>query len=589
MEIVLIMFAGGCYLNTFLFSVDRQITVTYDNIEYKDIYSNGYTGIEIEAKNGGYFTYIKIYGFISGFRNALNIHTNGDKGSWITDGEFYVDTKGSYGGILNLYPIRVHGSHQPTIDLTPDDSKYYFKSNAGGFSDAMIWDLGQKHSSNKVLTNASIPFLSNSGVLDVINSKKSDYELEILPKQKYIRDYINQDFSSYISSAANLLESTFLNLQGARITNNELYGNNSIIDNNKVINSIRLLNSSNEQDFIELNESNIYNYSKVFKLSNFSNSIIGGGNFLHSDQSIISEDIDLKYDKYHLEFTFSNMYYSLSNIKYLYICPIINDLNVKIYLDEHLVLDKVFKYEDVYYTNYLIYYPLENYPIEEYSNIKFIITTVINNKYKKGRILPKIGIISSNKSNVITSSGGEIVGRAVFNDIALYNKKDHNNFRYIINKFISTQFYDLNKNIYTPVLSLYSLYNYSMSVVYMTEYGISSFSFRSGAITCNDENLKISIDIDETKDNHRLLIKVSNCSSFRILECFGSSSIQFEDINKKGNYTKTVIYNPKLKKGTTSQRPTGVQIGYTYKDTDLGKWIIWGGDTWENIDGNPLE
>lgn len=44
-----------------------------------------------------------------------------------------------------------------------------------------------------------------------------------------------------------------------------------------------------------------------------------------------------------------------------------------------------------------------------------------------------------------------------------------------------------------------------------------------------------------------------------------------------------------LKKGTTSQRPTGVQIGYTYKDTDLGKWIIWGGDAWENIDGSPLE
>ena len=46
---------------------------------------------------------------------------------------------------------------------------------------------------------------------------------------------------------------------------------------------------------------------------------------------------------------------------------------------------------------------------------------------------------------------------------------------------------------------------------------------------------------------------------------------------------------PTLKTGTTSQRPTGVQIGYTYKDTDLGKWIIWGGDAWENIDGSPLE
>lgn len=43
-----------------------------------------------------------------------------------------------------------------------------------------------------------------------------------------------------------------------------------------------------------------------------------------------------------------------------------------------------------------------------------------------------------------------------------------------------------------------------------------------------------------------------------------------------------------LKKGTTAQRPTGVQIGFTYKDTDLNKWIIWNGEAWENIDGTAL-
>ena len=42
------------------------------------------------------------------------------------------------------------------------------------------------------------------------------------------------------------------------------------------------------------------------------------------------------------------------------------------------------------------------------------------------------------------------------------------------------------------------------------------------------------------------------------------------------------------KKGTTAQRPTGVQIGFTYKDIDLNKWIIWNGEAWENIDGTAL-
>ncbi len=42
------------------------------------------------------------------------------------------------------------------------------------------------------------------------------------------------------------------------------------------------------------------------------------------------------------------------------------------------------------------------------------------------------------------------------------------------------------------------------------------------------------------------------------------------------------------KKGITVQRPTGVQIGFIYKDTDLNKWIIWNGEAWENIDGTAL-
>ena len=43
------------------------------------------------------------------------------------------------------------------------------------------------------------------------------------------------------------------------------------------------------------------------------------------------------------------------------------------------------------------------------------------------------------------------------------------------------------------------------------------------------------------------------------------------------------------KQGTTTQRPTKVQIGFIYKDTTLGKLIVWDGDTWVNIDGTSLE
>lgn len=43
--------------------------------------------------------------------------------------------------------------------------------------------------------------------------------------------------------------------------------------------------------------------------------------------------------------------------------------------------------------------------------------------------------------------------------------------------------------------------------------------------------------------------------------------------------------------GDTLSRPNksqGIYIGFTYKDTDLNKWIIWNGEAWENIDGTAL-
>lgn len=49
-----------------------------------------------------------------------------------------------------------------------------------------------------------------------------------------------------------------------------------------------------------------------------------------------------------------------------------------------------------------------------------------------------------------------------------------------------------------------------------------------------------------------------------------------------------VTDHAKLRKGTTSQRPANVHIGFIYKDTDLNKWIIWNGTDWENLDSTSL-
>lgn len=43
-----------------------------------------------------------------------------------------------------------------------------------------------------------------------------------------------------------------------------------------------------------------------------------------------------------------------------------------------------------------------------------------------------------------------------------------------------------------------------------------------------------------------------------------------------------------LKKGSTQERPTGVDVGFIYKDTTLNKLIVWDGDAWVNMDGTVL-
>lgn len=60
--------------------------------------------------------------------------------------------------------------------------------------------------------------------------------------------------------------------------------------------------------------------------------------------------------------------------------------------------------------------------------------------------------------------------------------------------------------------------------------------------------------------------------------------------NKNGNWYDALgnIYNA-LKKGTSSQRPSDIQIGFNYKDTDLNKWVLWNGSNWEDCNGLNVE
>lgn len=40
--------------------------------------------------------------------------------------------------------------------------------------------------------------------------------------------------------------------------------------------------------------------------------------------------------------------------------------------------------------------------------------------------------------------------------------------------------------------------------------------------------------------------------------------------------------------GRTIERPTGIKLGFIYKNTETGKWEIFNGTSWENLDGTEV-
>lgn len=72
-----------------------------------------------------------------------------------------------------------------------------------------------------------------------------------------------------------------------------------------------------------------------------------------------------------------------------------------------------------------------------------------------------------------------------------------------------------------------------------------------------------------------------------VTEWYRGNSVEDNIWSKDENWDNENNYN-KLRKGPTSQRPLNTYIGFIYKDTDLNKWIIWNGESWENLDGTSL-
>jgi hypothetical protein len=181
--------------------------------------------------------------------------------------------------------------------------------------------------------------------------------------------------------------------------------------------------------------------------------------------------------------------------------------------------------------------------------------------------------------------GTSIIKEDIGSSLLLLNNNNTFKFYPVTDK--NTKYLAINKNLY--------LHFYSDKNIYVT---ITTDLYRCTLYV--EKYAQKCYFIERPKDVNTRISAYKSGSSFG-LKFFSSytSLIQIqEDDGRYVNYDVSetepenieLILPPSLplKRGSTQERPTDVEIGFIYKDTTLNKLIVWDGDAWVNMDGTVL-
>lgn len=565
-------YAWGVYVDIDLYSADTSIPITKDGTTF-NAYMNAYTGIEIYASDGGYLTYLQIKGTITGFRRAYYCHTDKGNKSWITDSRLDFDSNVVYGGdLLAGEPFRITGSHQLKANVFPDDAdQYFFKVKGLGVSTAMIWDMGL----GDKLKNVSKPYKCDycfQDLLNTVSSERWEEDDSILPLNSLPIYRYKEYLYTLLNNGSNLLERIFNRIIGWLACDNVAEVESETLKNTiGKFNYARLYNDNEE--FIDLSEDNVRNYDSLFKLSSLTRSSVGNLISILSDTFVYN--IGAEYYKYEVNFTISRkVCHYLSKSYFVGLCD--NKSYIKsigLYNGDTLVSEKKFNESDAYYSN-VICVPL-TFP-ETSADLTVIIRGTLPNDSSTGRVIPKMGIITRDTSNVITSSGGEVVGRLVLSDVVLNDNHrgvERTYVRYLNNKYFFKA-KEIGSKYWTRIVTLQRTYKYGIILEYVTYKGkVGCVSFSNDFIRSTDTDMSFKLDIDESVSTPVLSLSVKSVEndSITVTSIYCSCHIKFlEDMS---GYTVTnTIEN--IHMGTAgSTRPTDVVVGSQFFDTSLGKPI----------------
>ena len=608
--VVLITNGTGPTSNVWGVNLNVNIYVADKYISSLGTYMCGYTGIEIYADNNFYLTYININGRIYNCRRGIYIHSS--SGSWITDVRLGFDSTCVWGGQIDAGPVRLTGSHQTAIQLTEqemNDNPYYFKVSSG-VSTAMIWDLAKSNTNLPTpLYNVKSAFYANQNFSDLVtNSNLINPENSILPPGNNVFRWHREKEWQVISMGSNVLEKVFHNVKGYQIQDNIASGLTGGLSYSMrgQLESVRAYNSNNE--YIDLKEDNIKNFSKLFHLSDYPG-FDAKKEYITSNTCTLGKDVITQgYNKLETCFIFNKTGALQSFIKNSYLAAIFNYIQVSelslVYVDiefcdsSNAVLDTHRIYfnqtSDIYYTRlYLRYFNFSDFESStdyHYIRLRFrdFRTHTINQP------LAKFGIITNAATDaVISVSGGEVGGPLVLRNVKYDLNNGNNGCRYEHNPYINN-ITEISSNLYTKILNILPLYQYTVFVILMRQNGgIAVVTLKKDSITCSDPSINCKLDVHLGNYDGRYLLSVRGETKeyISIYSVICTSAIKFIDVNEtheSGYFDATLYANAVKTSGATPERPIAPSTGQTFFDTTVGKMVVYNGTAWVNMDGTSL-
>lgn len=181
--------------------------------------------------------------------------------------------------------------------------------------------------------------------------------------------------------------------------------------------------------------------------------------------------------------------------------------------------------------------------------------------------------------------GTSIIKEDIGSSLLLLNNNNTFKFYPVTDK--NTKYLAIKKNLY--------LHFYSDKNIYVT---ITTDLYRCTLYV--EKYAQKCYFIERPKDVNTRISAYKSGSSFglKFFSCYTSLIQIQEDDGRYVNYDVSetepenieLILPPSLplKRGSTQERPTDVEIGFIYKDTTLNKLIVWDGDAWVNMDGTVL-